>query len=203
MAAVLDDDVPSSQRVAPGSINIPIASWPTTGDINEETIDAITVSSEIIDSFNQSVEKKDYKAIADLFVENGYWRDHLGLMWDLRTAKGKERIKKLLQDGHHLVRVDIDHSPPNHGPRAKKLRYDGSVSGIEFFTNVITRLGSGRGVVRLVQDSGQWKIWTFFTSMDELRGYEEALGPNRANGVQHGAQAGRKNVSSCRGRSPP
>ncbi|KAI3320131.1 hypothetical protein HD806DRAFT_525075 [Xylariaceae sp. AK1471] len=193
MAAVMTDQVPSSQRVASGSINIPIAPWPTTLDINEETIDAITVSSKIIDSFNQSLEQKDYKSIADLFVEDGYWRDHLGLTWDLRTAKGKERIVNLLQEGHHLVKVDIDHSPPNHGPQVKKLRYDGSVRGIEFFTSVTTELGSGRGVVRLVQDSGQWKIWIFFTSMDELKGHEQALGPNRANGVQHGAQTGRKN----------
>jgi hypothetical protein len=75
------------------------------------------------------------------------------------------------------------------------FRRDGSVRGIQFFTIVTTQFGSGRGIVRLVRESGQWKIWTFFTSIEELKGHEEVLGPNRANGVQHGAQAGRKNVS--------
>ncbi|KAI8631938.1 hypothetical protein F5Y19DRAFT_422591 [Xylariaceae sp. FL1651] len=193
MTTVVADQVPSSQRVVPGSTNIPIAPWPATVNINEETVDAITDSAKIIDSFNQSLEKKDYKAIADLFVQDGYWRDHLGLTWDLRTAKGKDKIINLLQGGHHLIKVDIDHTAPNHGPQVSNFRYDGSVRGIQFFTIVTTQFGSGRGVVRLVQDSGHWKIWTFYTSIDELRGHEEALGPNRTNGVQHGAQAGRKN----------
>ncbi|CAJ2501853.1 Uu.00g047060.m01.CDS01 [Anthostomella pinea] len=188
------DQVPSSQRVVPGSVNIPIASWPaSTCDTNEETANAITVSSEVVDSLNQSLQGGDYKAVADLFLEDGYWRDHLGMTWDLRTAKGREKIVDLLSQGHHLAKVDIDHSAPNHGPRVVPLRHDGSVEGIQFFTIVTTKVGSGRGVVRLVQKSGEWKIWTFFTSMDELARHEEALGPNRANGVQHGAQAGRKN----------
>ncbi|KAI3330819.1 hypothetical protein F4824DRAFT_491938 [Ustulina deusta] len=187
------DQVPSSERVVPGSINVSIAPWPATGNIDEEVTDAIAISSKIIDSFNQSLQKQDYTAIADLFVSDGYWRDYLGLTWDLRTAKGREKIIKLLQEGHHLVKVDIDHSPPSNGPKVANLRYDGSVRGIQFVTTVTTQLGSGQGVVRLIQESGEWKIWLFFTTMTKLRDHEEAVGSNRARGVLHGAQAGRKN----------
>ncbi|RYP27850.1 hypothetical protein DL767_007498 [Monosporascus sp. MG133] len=189
MAAV--DAVPSSERVVPGSVNIPIAEWPAT--MTSESVDARAVASKIITDFNQSLEQKDHKAIADLFVENGYWRDHLGLTWDLRTAKGKGKITTFLENGHHLLKVDLDESSPSYAPQVASLRGDGSVKGIQFFTIVTTQQGSGRGVVRLVEDAGQWKIWTFFTSMDELSGHEEPLGPNRANGVQHGTLAGRKN----------
>ncbi|KAI1496937.1 hypothetical protein F5X99DRAFT_398684 [Biscogniauxia marginata] len=187
------DQVPSSQRVVPGTVNIPIAPWPVTLDVNETTVDAITVASKIIDSFNQSLEKKDHKAIADLFLENGYLRDHLSLTWDLRTLKGRDKIVSFLDGGHHLVKLDIDNSSPNHGPRVASMRYDASVKGIQFFTIVTTKYGSGRGFVRLVPDAGQWKIWTLFTSLDELTGHEEPLGPNRAKGVQHGAQIERRN----------
>ncbi|KAI0482152.1 hypothetical protein GGR56DRAFT_172821 [Xylariaceae sp. FL0804] len=187
------DAVPSSQRVVPGSVNIPLASWPSTAESNEETIDSITIASGIIDSLNEALHKKDYQAVADLFLEDGYWRDHLGMTWDLRTAKGKQKIVEFLEKGHHLVKVDIDNSAPARGPQLTPLRYDGSVRGIQFFTRVATVYGSGRGVARLVNQAGQWKIWTLFTSMDELKGHEEAIGRKRSNGVEHGAQAGRKN----------
>ncbi|KAJ8128760.1 hypothetical protein O1611_g4873 [Lasiodiplodia mahajangana] len=192
MAAVATDQVPSSERVVPGSINIPIAPWPVTPKIDEETTDVAKIASETIDSFNKSLEKKDYKAIADLFVDNGYWRDQLALTWDFRTAKGKEKIINLLQ-GHHLLSVVIDQSPPKQGPRVTSFRADGSVRGIQFFTTVTTQFGSGDGVVRLIEEAGQWKIWVFFTSMIRLKDHPEAVGPNRPNGVVHGARAGRKN----------
>ncbi|RYP57472.1 hypothetical protein DL769_009456 [Monosporascus sp. CRB-8-3] len=190
MAAAVDA-VPSSERVVPGSVNIPIAEWPAT--MTSKSVDARAVASKIISDFNQSLEQKDHKAIADLFVENGYWRDHLGLTWDLRTAKGKDKIITFLENGHHLLKVDLDESSPLYAPQVASLRGNGSVKGIQFFTIVTTQQGSGRGIVRLVEDAVQWKIWTFFTSMDELSGHEEPLGPNRARGVQHGALAGRKN----------
>ncbi|KAI1336015.1 hypothetical protein F5Y15DRAFT_216306 [Xylariaceae sp. FL0016] len=193
--AVVSKDAPvtpSSQRVVPGSVNIPIALWPSTTDISDETADAINVASKIIDSFNESLQKKEYKALADLFLEDGYWRDHLGMTWDFRTAKGKQRIVEFLEQGHHLLKVDIDFSPPDHGPHVVPLRHDGSVKGIQFFTHVTTEFGSGRGVVRIVKN-GEWKIWTFFTSMEKLKGHEEQTGLKRSNGVEHGAQAGRKN----------
>lgn len=195
MAAAVLDEVPSSERAVPGSTNIPIAPWPTTGHVKEETVDANTISSKIIDSFNQALQKQDYKAIANLFVNDGYWRDHLGLTWDLRTAKGRDKIVKLLQEGHHLVSVEIDHSTPIKGPQVASFRYDNSVRGIQFVTTVTTKYGAGEGVVRLVPDAGEWKIWHFFTSITKLKGHEEAVGHKRARGVQHGAQADRKNVS--------
>ncbi|GAP91948.1 putative flavin-binding monooxygenase-like protein [Rosellinia necatrix] len=192
-ATLVTDRVPSSERVVPGSINIPIASWPTTTSIDKGATDAVAISSKIIDTFNQSLGKKDYKAIADLFVDQGYWRDQLALTWDLRTAKGKEKIIALLQGGHHLVSVDVNRSEPNTIPQTADLRSDGSVRGIRFFITSTTAFGSGPGVVHLIQESGQWKIWTFFTTVDKLKDHPEAIGPNRSNGVQHGARTGRKN----------
>ncbi|KAI0396044.1 hypothetical protein F5Y17DRAFT_465373 [Xylariaceae sp. FL0594] len=192
MAEIVDDALPSSQRLVPGSVNIPIAKWPETTDIKDASGDPSVVSSKMMDSFNKALEQKDYGSLAGLFLEDGYWRDQLGLTWDFRTAKGRDAIQSLLRQGHHLVKVDIDNSP-NHGPQMTPMRYDGSVTGILFYTLVTTKVGSGRGTVRLVQDSGEWKIWTLTTAMFELKGHESAIGPRRPIGVQHGAEAGRKN----------
>ncbi len=192
MAEATADSVPSSERAVPGSVNIPLAPWPAT--MKSQSVDAKAVATKIIDDFNKALEKKDHKAVADLFVENGYWRDYLGMTWDLRTAKGRDKIVALLDGGHHLVRVDVDETSPILAPQVAPLRGDGSVKGIQSATVATNRYGSGRGFVRLVEeDVGQWKIWTFFTMTDELKGHEEPLGPNRANGVEHGALTGRKN----------
>lgn len=191
MAAAAVDAVPSSERAVPGSVNIPFAPWPAT--IKSESVDAKAIASKIITDFNQSLEKKDHKAVADLFLENGYWRDHLGATWDLRTAKGRDKIVAFLDGGHHLVKIDLDESSSFVAPQVVPLRSDGSIKGIQTFVIVTTKYGSGRGITRLVEDGGQWKIWTLYTAADELKDYEEPLGPHRANGVQHGAMAGRKN----------
>ena len=48
-----------------------------------------------------------------------------------------------------------------------------------------TRLGRGKGVVSLrpVDESGdQWKAFTFYTSLQELKGYEEKKGSTRQKG---------------------
>ena len=56
-----------------------------------------------------------------------------------------------------------------------------------------TDVGSGAGIVRLVQDDGKWKVFTLFTCLMELMGYEEVTGERRPFGVEHGERASREN----------
>jgi hypothetical protein len=67
------------------------------------------------------------------------------------------------------------------------------VTGIQFFIIVRTGPGLGRGVINLAEEDGQWKTWTCFTSLEELSGFPEPIGSNRAKGVEHGAIASRRN----------
>lgn len=189
--AAATEAVPSSERCVPGSVNIPIAPWPAT--MKSESVDAQAVASKAIEDLNQALEKKDHKAVAGVFAENGYWKDHLATTWDLRTAKGRDKIAAFLDGGHHLTKIAIDGSSPSHAPQVASFRPDGSVKGIQSFLVITTKHGSGRGIVRLVENDGQWEIWTLYTKADELKGYEEPLGPRRGTGVQHGAIVGRKN----------
>jgi len=46
-----------------------------------------------------------------------------------------------------------------------------------------TEVGRGQGLLRLID--GQ--AWTLLTVLDELKGYEQDLGPRRPKGVAHGA----------------
>ncbi|KAL7629150.1 hypothetical protein AAE478_000669 [Parahypoxylon ruwenzoriense] len=185
------NSVPSSQRVVPGSVDLTIAQWPVT--TKDETGNAFEIASEVINSFNELLSRRDHKAIAGLFIENGYWRDHLGMTWDLRTMKGRDKIISFLDGAHHLTNVSIENESKRNDPKKVTFRANGTVDGIQFFIRVYTKHGNGHGLVRLIHHSGQWKIWTLYTSMTSLDSHEEPLGPRRGRGVEHGFHADRRN----------
>ncbi|KAK3372639.1 dimethylaniline monooxygenase (N-oxide forming) [Podospora didyma] len=195
--APVEELEPSSQRITPGSTNLLPCPWPATITTKDEaSVDAPAVAAAIIGKFNEALAGGDCKALASLFVEDGFWRDHLVLSWDLRTLKGRGKIQAALEEnlkGGNLTKVEIDASSEFRRPSVAGFAPAGDVKGINFFTSVTTKHGEGRGVVRLVQKDGEWKIWTFFTGLEELDGHEEPLGKRRARGVQHGGKPGRKN----------
>ena len=58
-----------------------------------------------------------------------------------------------------------------------------------------TKVGRGRGIVRLTPADSfghEWKAYTFYTCMQELKGHEERKGNTRPRGVNHGEQGDRK-----------
>jgi hypothetical protein len=94
-----------------------------------------------------------------------------------------------------LLSLTLDDSSALRRPTIAPVDFIGEVKGISSFLKLETDVGKGRGIVRLCKDSGdgQWKAFTLFTTMHELKGYEEALGFRRQDGVQHGGNPGRKN----------
>ncbi|KAK2596385.1 hypothetical protein N8I77_013277 [Diaporthe amygdali] len=189
--------LPSSQRCEPGSVNLNIAQWPKRAV--DGPVDAFGTAKEVVLTLNSYLGKAPSKeaaqGVASLFSDGEcYWRDHLALSWDLRTLKGKESIAEYLQDNSNLTKVAVDASSEWRKPTLTALNPEQTSKGILFYITFTTKLGSGRGVVRLVEDgTGSWKIWTFFTTLEELKGFEEPVGPRRPNGVQHGYNRGRKN----------
>ncbi|KAK3313214.1 dimethylaniline monooxygenase (N-oxide forming) [Apodospora peruviana] len=181
----------SSQRIEAGSTNIQACPWPATA--KDQSVDAAATADKIIESFNRALESKDYESLTHLFVEDGYWRDHLALSWSLRTLQGRHKIRDFLAKGCSLTKVDVDASSDFRKPQLTGFAPAGNVKGISLYTRIATQHGSGRGVIRLVETDNQWKIWIFFSTLEELKSHEEPLGPRRPNGVQHGATPGRTN----------
>ncbi|PKX92864.1 flavin-containing monooxygenase [Aspergillus novofumigatus IBT 16806] len=184
-------DLPSKDRIEPGSFNVPVGKFPQTA--SSTSVDAAKVASDVIDRLNNAIKQKNYKAVSDLFLEDAYWRDHLALSWDYRTIKGREKIAKLLEHSARLAQIDIDQSSPFRAPHVGPIDAFGEVTGVEFFTTFANDVGHGRGVVRMAEKDGVWKIFTIFTTLQELKGHEEAVNTRRPLGVQHGAQLGRRN----------
>ena len=98
-----------------------------------------------------------------------------------------------LKDGCRLKRVEIDRSSELRKPTITGFDGKGNVQGVQTFLTTESDVGRGLGVVRLVQQDGELKVFTLFTSMRELKGHEESINSRRPEGVAHGGQPGRKN----------
>lgn len=191
----LETTVPSSQRCEPGSISLTIAKWPKT--VTDGPVDALAISEDIISKFNSHLKnapsKEAAEGVASLFTDDCYWRDHLVLSWDLKTLKTKAKIASYVQANANLIHLAVDISTASRIPQVTAFNPKQTSKGILLYVNLETRLGRGNGVLRLAEEQGSWKIWTLFTTLAELKGFEEPIGPRRPAGVSHGYHKGRKN----------
>ncbi|KAL4863335.1 hypothetical protein BDV12DRAFT_206618 [Aspergillus spectabilis] len=177
-----------------GPLNVPVGKFPATSpsSLSAEEVDA--VAQDVINQFNEAVSKQDFQRVAGLFFADGYLRDHLSLSWDLHTAKGRDGIATFLEKHSPTTfQVGIDRSTAFRSPVASALDALGNSHGVLFFIYIDLEVGKGRGVVRLAQEDGQWKILTFFSSLVELKGHEEPVNGRRSKGVEHGGKPDRKN----------
>lgn len=179
---------------ANGPVNVPLGKFPATAPSDLSPSDADSLAQDVVNRVNGALAKRDFKSVASLFFTDGYWRDHLCLSWDLHTAKGRDRIAGFLDANcSRALQLEIDRSSDFRRPVACSLDGLGNSHGIQFFTTIDLEFGRGRGVVRLAQEDGDWKILTFFTSLLELKGHEEPLNGRRSKGVEHGGRPDRKN----------
>ncbi|KAK0663406.1 putative monooxygenase [Cercophora samala] len=189
---------PSHQRIVPGSVNLPPCPWPATAT-DTANVDPLAVAKKIITALNDGLSRNDYRSISDLFIRDGFWRDHLALSWTPRTIKTAAAIAEYLASSPtKLKEMSLDVGSEFRKPQVAGFAPGGhpKVEGIAFYVSFVTGLGRGRGVVRLVQEEGGggiWKVWTMFTSLGELDGFEERVGARREAGVEHGGREGRRN----------
>ncbi|KAK2035442.1 FAD/NAD(P)-binding domain-containing protein [Colletotrichum zoysiae] len=187
MAAVY----PVSERIEPGSVNIPPRAYPPS--VRSTSVDAGKAAADVIDAFNAALRSRSYGDLAQLFLSDGYWRDHLALSWDLRTLKGRDSIRSFLERACRLKEVVIDTSTAYRAPRFAPVDAHGQVQCLQFFIKADTEVGPAEGVVRLTQSGEKWEIFTFYTVLRELKGHEEPLRHRREKGVEHGSHRTSKN----------
>ena len=187
--------VPSYNRVEPGSKQLIPATYPNTNALPE--VDFNKITSEWLGKLNNALSGQDYDAFKYLFFRGSSWRDQLGLSWDYHTLNGPEKIISFLKsrpNGNRIESIQIDNS--KFKPHASPVDFNGKINSVAAFLTIETDIGRGRGIVRLLEDKedgGKWKAFTLFTAMHELKGHEETVRNNRPNGVDHGGKPGRKN----------
>ncbi len=123
------------------------------------------------------LERKNYPAVADMILEDGYWRDLLTFRWRFENFHGRREIETWL--------CQVADGAPTFGFRVEGDPFPGAIGEysetLEFFFQFETKLANGRGFVRLVGD-GSWehpKAFTLLTSMRELKAFPEATARNR------------------------
>ncbi|KAJ5196382.1 hypothetical protein N7449_006861 [Penicillium cf. viridicatum] len=198
----IQQNVPSHIRGVPGSVNIPVARFPVPS--KSVICEPEQIASNLVNAFNLALANRDFGNIASLFGDNGFWRDHLALSWQLRTVQGHEPIVKFLErcsesrDGMRLQKISIDRSTSVRAPKVCALDGAGEVQGIQFFFTAETANGSAVGIARLAPQNDTWKFYTLFTALKELKGHEELLGHRRPKGAEHGGHPDRKNWAEKR-----
>lgn len=187
-------DLESANRVEPGSFPLIMAQLPES--VPSKGVDADKVAIQWVESFNQAITQPEFDLISNVFLPESYWRDQLCLSWDFHTLKGPQNIVALLKStkgGCRVKSLSLDKSSALRSPILSPLDADGKVDIVRAFLTVETDIGSGTGVVRLAQEQGVWKVFTLFTLLKELKGFEQFVGKKRPFGVHHGEHISRNN----------
>ncbi|MEG1326988.1 MAG: nuclear transport factor 2 family protein, partial [Janthinobacterium sp.] len=134
----------------------------------------------ILEQLEGSLRASDGTGAAQLFEQDGYWRDLVLFTWNLKTLEGREQIAAMLAAQLGAVQpVSIRIADGEHAVQA------GGV--LQSWITVETNVARGVGFIR-IRDG---KIWTLLTTMSELKGFEEAKGGRRPMGAEHGARTNR------------
>ncbi|MDA9641480.1 NAD(P)/FAD-dependent oxidoreductase [Alphaproteobacteria bacterium] len=152
------------------------------------------VATEWIASFNRQLTEsfESSERSSALFFVKSFWRNALGLAWNLETITGHKNIVTVLRDtsiraGMSDILLDCSASPPQWVNRADTY-------AIEAFIKFETKYTRGRGIIRLCPTESvaegtsarqQWRAWTFFTAIDTLKGHGEKLDSNRPTGSSY------------------
>jgi putative flavoprotein involved in K+ transport len=129
--------------------------------------------------FDEALTSCDTQAVADLFLDDSYWRDLVAFTWNIKTVEGPAQIKDMLDATCERVR------PRGWRTTEEPTTAEGVTEAwIEFETEV----GRGNGHLRLKDG----KAWTLLTALDELKGHEQPRADERPKGVNHGVTRDRQ-----------
>lgn len=193
--------IPASDVIVPGSHQLTSFLFPQPSKSIPSNVAEII--STWVSSFNRAAQNGDSE-VSGLFLKTSYWRDLLCLTWEFHHLHGLEEITSLLStqaSGWRIKSVKIDDSNDLRKPVFSSFDAGGVVKGVQSFLTIETDVGRGRGIVRLLQDdedNEKWKVFTLFTTLEELSGFEESVEERRPSGVQHGAQLQRENWKEMR-----
>jgi putative flavoprotein involved in K+ transport len=129
-----------------------------------------------LSEFGTALAAADGDAVAALFTQDGFWRDLIAFTWNITTLEGRPAIAD-------MVAATASPVAP-YGIKISDGEQPAQADGvIEAWIDFETAVGRGHGHLRL-RDG---RCWTLLTTLYELKGHEEARGPDRPRGTLHGA----------------
>lgn len=169
----------SSMSVAPRASGLSTGKFAGAGSNCPSAAAGQEIAITWLNTLALALAKSEPSTLRNLFRADGYWRDHLALTWDLRTFAGPALAADGLKEVSQRRRVS-SFQVQDAGSKVFEHKTRGKT--IETFFTFETDIAWCRGHLRLIlaaDGSGEWRAWTFFTSMEELKGFEEQAGTRR------------------------
>lgn len=136
--------------------------------------------------FGSALERQAVDELIGCFDADSYWKDILAFTWGYRTFGQKPDITRALRATIADTKpTRIRHAPDRVAPRLVRRS---AKWVIEAYFDFDTAIGSGTGFVRLLHDPdhpSDPRIWILLTTLQELRGFPERIGPRRPTGEQY------------------
>ncbi|BGP19956.1 hypothetical protein JCM10213v2_008087 [Rhodosporidiobolus nylandii] len=147
------------------------------------------IAAAFLASIQSCFTAKDAEGIVQHFTADGWWRDILTIDFDFNSLK-KSDIKP------HLAKYGIPSVESLQVLEPHKAKINEAAGWLEAFATFETHEARGRGFLRLKESSpgaGDWKAFTFFTALWEIKGHESYTGYRRPLGAEHGLHTDSKN----------
>ena len=177
-------EIPHSNHVLPGSHMLQTIQFPDAtaqSQVPDPSVEDIALNW--VEAWNTAV--KTDQAFSSLFIQDSCWRDLLCLSWDFRTLQGRAKIDEYAKNSSATTpMLSLDTSSNHKKPQAITVA---GIDVVQAFLKVDTNVGRGEGLVRLVKppsDTAAWAAFTFFTTLRELKGYEEHTNARRPAGTE-------------------
>jgi putative flavoprotein involved in K+ transport len=141
--------------------------------------------------FEDALRARDVARAAGMFARTSFWRDLVAFTWNITTVEDPAGVTDLLT-------ATLDRTDPSGFAVSEEPEEADGVTTAWFTFE--TAVGRGRGLVRLVEEDGRPRAWTFLTTLYELKGHEEPRGPGRPKGAEHGVNRERQTWAERRAR---
>ncbi|TVY94431.1 putative indole-3-pyruvate monooxygenase [Lachnellula willkommii] len=138
-----------------------------------DEIDPRSITKTWLESLQSKISQGQLQDVSDLFIDASWWRDIVGLSWNITTKRGTSKISQYLQtqapkSGFGKFAVI------QQGVLQPRLSDLGGLIWIESGFTFETKAGTGRGILRLSNTGPrQWKAWIVHTTLEELKGFPE------------------------------
>lgn len=172
-------------------LQLPRLSKPSLVDASVDDVSPVEIATRWMENFEAILNGNDVSQMANIMHTDSWWRDMLALSWDYRTLRGIEKISSYV--GNNQSRVHL-HNLKLRSEGSFTPKFESPSSDITWIMSIFdfeTVIGSGSGVIRLVEDmSGVWKGCMVYTALQELNEHKEISGFNRPHGGNNSLNSG-------------
>lgn len=136
-----------------------------------------------LDKFGAALERQDMDGMLDVLTSDCHWKDLLSFTWSYPVFIGHDGIREGLEK--QLPVVAAKNVRIAEGRAAPRFHKRGGRQVLEGYFDFETKLGQGAGFVRFAvdeEDPYNSKVWSILTSLQELKGFEEAINDRRPIG---------------------